>query len=196
ELRLLAFNIAERNETLHRFSEEKRIAGKKWYYVFKRRLPQVNLRQPQSTSYARAKGFDKENVKKQWKKRFHYYSSLLHKCCVSVCSITDHLQTFAFCERIRRWSSTWKNFAYNPESGYISKDVFVRWLRHFIDTVRPSKEREVLLLLDGHSTHTRNLDSLDIARENGVIMLALPGHTTHRLQSLDVSCFKHLSKQT
>ncbi|KAJ4430324.1 hypothetical protein ANN_22537, partial [Periplaneta americana] len=48
---------------------------------------------------------------------------------------------------------------------------------HFIDTVRPSKEREVLLLLDGHPTHTRNLDDLDIAQENGVIMLALPVHT-------------------
>jgi hypothetical protein len=29
----------------------------------------------------------------------------------------------------------------------------VRWLRHFINTVHPSKERKVLLLLDGHSTH-------------------------------------------
>ncbi|KAJ4433283.1 hypothetical protein ANN_15542 [Periplaneta americana] len=86
-------------------------------------------------------------------------------------------------------------FAYNHQSGYNNKDVFVRWLRHFIDTVRPSKEREVLLL-DVHSTLTRNLDALDIALENGVIMLALPGHTAHRLQSLDVSCFKHLSKQT
>ncbi|KAJ4444979.1 hypothetical protein ANN_06778 [Periplaneta americana] len=87
-------------------------------------------------------------------------------------------------------------FAYNPGSGYINKDVFVRLLRHFINTVRPSKEREVLLLLDGHSTHTRNLDALDIAPENGVIMLAFAGHITHRLQPLAVTFFKHLSTQT
>ncbi|KAJ4426999.1 hypothetical protein ANN_26798 [Periplaneta americana] len=61
ELRLLAFDIAERNEILHRFSKEKRIAGKTWYYAFKRRHPQLNLRQPESTSFVRAKGFDKEN---------------------------------------------------------------------------------------------------------------------------------------
>ncbi|KAJ4441283.1 hypothetical protein ANN_11137 [Periplaneta americana] len=80
-------------------------------------------------------------------------------------------------------------FTYYLESGYINKDICVRWLRPFIDTVRSSKEGEVLLLLDGHSTHTRNLDALDIARENGVIMLALSGHTTLRLQSPDVSFF-------
>ncbi|KAJ4437461.1 hypothetical protein ANN_17605 [Periplaneta americana] len=86
--------------------------------------------------------------------------------------------------------------AYNPESGYINKAVFVEWLRHFIDTVRPSKEREVLLLLDVHSTHTRNLDALNISRENGVIMLAFAEHITHRLQPLDMSFLKHLSTQT
>ncbi|KAJ4444768.1 hypothetical protein ANN_06565, partial [Periplaneta americana] len=69
-------------------------------------------------------------------------------------------------ERLENGAPPGTIFAYNPESGYINKDVFVRWLRHFIDTVLPSKEREVLLLLDGHSTHTRNLDALDIAREN------------------------------
>ncbi|KAJ4430654.1 hypothetical protein ANN_19244 [Periplaneta americana] len=64
ELRLLAFDIAERNEILHRFSKEKRIAGKKWYYAVKRRHPQLNLRQPESISFARAKGFDKENFER------------------------------------------------------------------------------------------------------------------------------------
>jgi hypothetical protein len=29
-----------------------------------------------------------------------------------------------------------------------------------------------------------------LARDDGVIMLSLPGHTTHRLQSLDVAFFK------
>ncbi|KAJ4447708.1 hypothetical protein ANN_09716, partial [Periplaneta americana] len=61
ELRLLAFDIAERNEMLHRFSKEKRMAGKKWYYAFKTRHPLLNFRQPESTSFARAKGFDKES---------------------------------------------------------------------------------------------------------------------------------------
>lgn len=36
------------------------------------------------------------------------------------------------------------------ESGYINAELFVKWLRHFIDTVKPAKEKKILLLLDGH----------------------------------------------
>nr|CAH7765086.1 unnamed protein product [Callosobruchus chinensis] len=42
----------------------------------------------------------------------------------------------------------------------------------------------------GHTTHCKNLDALNIAREAGVIMIQLPGHTTNRLQPLDRSLFK------
>lgn len=46
------------------------------------------------------------------------------------------------------------------------------------------------MLLDGHTTHSINLDVFNLAREHGVIFLQLPKHTTHRLQPLDVSFFK------
>mgnify|MGYP002224296164 CR=1 FL=1 len=84
-------------------------------------------------------------------------------------------------------------FAFNPESGYINKELFVVWLNHFISTVKPSPTRRILLFLDGHTSHTKNVEALDLAREHGVIMLVLPAHTTHRLQPLDVAFFKHLS---
>jgi hypothetical protein len=51
----------------------------------------------------------------------------------------------------------------------------------------------VLLILDGHSTHTKSLEVIDLPREKGVILLCLPPHTSHRLQPLDVSFFKPLS---
>ncbi|KAJ8927942.1 hypothetical protein NQ314_019574 [Rhamnusium bicolor] len=76
------------------------------------------------------------------------------------------------------------------DSGYINSELFVKWLRHFIDVVHPSKEKKVLLLLDGHTTHCKNLEALLLARESGVILMQLPGHTTHRLQPLDRSFFK------
>ena len=63
----------------------------------------------------------------------------------------------------------------------------------FIDTVRPSNDRKVLLILGGHSTHTKNLNAITLARDNGVVMFCLPAHTTHKLQPLDVSFFKPLS---
>ena len=78
------------------------------------------------------------------------------------------------------------------ETGYINSDLFIKWLRHFIKFVKPSAEEKVLLVLDGHSTHSKNLEAINLAKENGVIILQLPGHTTHRLQPLDVAVFKPL----
>lgn len=79
------------------------------------------------------------------------------------------------------------------ESGYINSELFNQWLEHFISIVKPTKDDKVLLLLDGHTIHSKNLDAVLLARENGIILLQLPGHTTHRLQPLDVSFFKPMS---
>nr|CAI5866116.1 unnamed protein product [Callosobruchus analis] len=76
------------------------------------------------------------------------------------------------------------------DSGYINSELFVCWMKHFIEVVRLSKENKVLPLLDGHTTHCKNLAALNIAREAGVIMIQLPGHTTNCLQPLDRSLFK------
>lgn len=76
------------------------------------------------------------------------------------------------------------------DTGYINTELFVKWLKHFIEHVKPSPEKKVLLLLDGHTTHSKNLEALLLARKHGVVLLQLPGHTTHRLQPLDVSFFK------
>jgi hypothetical protein len=76
------------------------------------------------------------------------------------------------------------------ESEYINSDLFVKWLKRFIEHVKPTVEKKSLLVLDGHFTHSKNLEAVKVARENGVLLLQLPGHTTHRLQPLDVAIFK------
>jgi len=53
--------------------------------------------------------------------------------------------------------------------------------------------RKILVLLNGHSTHTKNIEAQQLARDSGVIMVSLPGHTTHRLQPLDVAVLRPLS---
>jgi hypothetical protein len=47
-----------------------------------------------------------------------------------------------------------------------------------------------LLVLDGHSTHSKNLEAIKMAQKNGVLLLQLPDHTTHCLQPLDVAIFQ------
>ena len=69
--------------------------------------------------------------------------------------------------------------------GWVSNEGFVTWLKHFVDSVKPTKEETVVLLLDGHVTHAKNLVAIEMAREAAVVMVSLPPHTTHRLQPLD-----------
>jgi hypothetical protein len=80
----------------------------------------------------------------------------------------------------------------NNKSGWMDEDLFMDWLRHFHSFVKSTKERPVLLILDGHTTHTKNLKAIDFARDNGIVMLSFPPHCTHRMQPLDVAFFKPL----
>lgn len=243
DLRSLAYQVAVQNNIPTRFNNEKQLAGKKWYSLFMKRHPNLSLRQPESTSLARAKGFNKERVEEFFKileklvlennldaSRIYNadetgLSTVQRKprkiialkgkqqvgsvasgergtnttavCCVSASG--HYVPPMMIFKRVRSNDALKIGappdtiFAFNPESGYINKELFLVWLTHFIEKVRPSKEKKVLLLLDGHASHTKNAEALTMARENGVIMLALPGHTTHRLQPLDVTFFKPLS---
>lgn len=73
------------------------------------------------------------------------------------------------------------------QSGWIQADIFTDWLRHFVENTQPSAENPVLLILDGHYSHTRNADVIAIGREKHVHILSLPPHSSHRIQPLDVS---------
>ena len=79
------------------------------------------------------------------------------------------------------------------ESGWIQTDIFHRWFKRFVKWSGASKDSPVLLLLDGHATHTKSLYLIDMARESNVILLCYPPHCTHRLQALDVAFMKPLS---
>ena len=70
-------------------------------------------------------------------------------------------------------------------SGWVQASLFAQWFRHFMDTVKPSASSPVLLVLDGHYSHTRNLEVVNMARENHVVIISLPPHSTHKLQPLD-----------
>lgn len=72
-------------------------------------------------------------------------------------------------------------------SGWIQSNLFTDWFHHFISKTKPTAAEPVLLILDGHHTHTKNIDVIDAARENHVTIISLPPHTTHKLQPLDRS---------
>ena len=77
-------------------------------------------------------------------------------------------------------------------NGWIDAGLFLEYLKHFKSHVKCSKDSPVLLILDGHKTHTKSLPTIDYARENGIVIVSLPPHTSHKLQPLDRSFFKPL----
>lgn len=70
-------------------------------------------------------------------------------------------------------------------SGWIQTELFTEWFNHFLQKTCPSEESPVLLILDGHNTHTRNLEIIDLARKNHVTIVSIPPHTSHKTQPLD-----------
>lgn len=79
------------------------------------------------------------------------------------------------------------------ESGWMQKHIFIAWFRKFIEIANPSEDRPVLLLLDGHATHTKSVELIDLARQHHVVLLCFPPHCTHRMQPLDVALMAPLS---
>lgn len=74
------------------------------------------------------------------------------------------------------------------KSGWMTEDLFLEWLQHFKTTSHASIEEPVLLILDNHSSHT-SLNSYSFCKNNGIHMLSLPPHTSHKMQPLDVTVF-------
>lgn len=74
------------------------------------------------------------------------------------------------------------------KSGWMTEELFLEWLKHFKTAVHASNEDPVLLVLDNHSSHT-SLNSYQFCKQNGIHMLSLPPHTSHRMQPLDVTVF-------
>ena len=80
----------------------------------------------------------------------------------------------------------------NVNTGYMQTDIFLKWIQ-FITYTNCSKESPVLLVLDGHSTHVKSIETVELARAHGLTIIALPPHCTHRMQPLDVAFMKPLS---
>lgn len=80
----------------------------------------------------------------------------------------------------------------NP-SGWMTDVEFLLFIKHFISCVKPTKEFLVLLLLDNHSSHL-SVPILELAKNNGVVILLYLLRCSHKLQPLDVSGFGPFKK--
>jgi hypothetical protein len=85
-----------------------------------------------------------------------------------------------------------KDFVYNvSESGWMESSTFVDWFTNVFIVHCSRIEGPKILIMDNHSSHI-SIDIVNLARENQIHILALPAHSSHLLQPLDVGVFKHV----
>jgi len=58
-------------------------------------------------------------------------------------------------------------------NGWTDNTLFIQWLRHFVQHTKCTKREPCILIMDGHQSH-KSLEAIELARDNGVIMLCLP----------------------
>ncbi|KAJ8868754.1 hypothetical protein PR048_030294 [Dryococelus australis] len=79
------------------------------------------------------------------------------------------------------------------KSGWINEELLLVWLQYFGAFCKPDPKNPVLLVLDNHSSQIA-LELYDVCLQNGMIMLSLPPHTSHRMQPLDDAFYPPLKK--
>lgn len=234
DIKRMAFSLAERNGIKHPFGD-KQTAGRGWLDLFLQRHKNIlSVRKPTGTSFARARGFNKESVNNFFNLLQEVYENqnfppnrvfnvdetgltvvqnkvaevVGRKGKRQIASLTSlergSLITLIACMsaggdfvppmlifprknmnvQLMRGTPPGSISAVHP-SGWVQATSFAQWFKHFINTVKPSASSPVLLVLDGHYSHTRNLDVVNMARENHVVIISLPPHSTHKLQPLD-----------
>ncbi|KAG5881881.1 hypothetical protein JTB14_008694 [Gonioctena quinquepunctata] len=74
------------------------------------------------------------------------------------------------------------------ESGWMNADLFINASQHLMKHTSCSKKKPVSLLCDNHESHII-VEAINFSRDNGIVYLSFPPHTSHKLQPLDVNVF-------
>ena len=100
----------------------------------------------------------------------------------------------------RRANGKWETPADSlPQSNYmlmrevagVDSDIFYEWVRSFIleTSFLHARGKKMLLIFDGYGSHW-TYRVLRLFKDNGIVIVSLPSHTSHVLQPLDVGVFR------
>lgn len=73
--------------------------------------------------------------------------------------------------------------------GFISGDIFLKWIDHFTSSAPAFVPLPTLLICDGYSSHIR-LDTVERCERSQVLQVCLPPNAMHLVQPLDVAVFR------
>ena len=77
------------------------------------------------------------------------------------------------------------------DSGWMERENFCNWMKHVFIPQTTVLDKPVILCMDGHGSHL-SYKTVMLAKENGIILVALPPNTSHALQPFDVAVFSKL----
>ncbi|CAH1965368.1 unnamed protein product [Acanthoscelides obtectus] len=209
DVKRMAFYLAEKNGIRHPFGNTQ-TEGRGWLDLFLQRHKILSVRKPTGTSFARARGFNKETVDNFFtllEKTYENHSfpanrvsnvdetglTVVQKKVAEVvgrkgkkqiASLTS-LVTLITCMnaggdfvppmlifpkknmnvQLMKGTPPGSISAVHP-SGWVQAALFAQWFKHFINTVKPTASSPVLLILDGHYSHTQ-VDFLAAEIEKG-----------------------------
>jgi len=133
-----------------------------------------------STEINRTNTVDSRNDTHNW---------LLYQCCHLLCmsNFCFDIQISKVLWRPHRRGTTSYCLFIELASRFINKELLVKWLIHFAETVKPIDSRNILRLFwwsfRSHQKHRSSVVSYRLWRRSSF----LPGHTSQRFQSLDLA---------
>ncbi|XP_025410766.1 uncharacterized protein LOC112683809 [Sipha flava] len=204
ELRRLAFEYAEANHIPHRFNKNTKLAGPDWLQLFMKRHPNISLRKPEADKIYNVDETGITTVQKPSKilgpKGQKQVGSLISwergKNVTTVCCMNA---AGSFVPPMFIYPRTRMNILLEKggpvgsiyacsKNGWINSELFLEWLKHFSKSVKPTSEDPVLLIMDNHCSHI-SLQAYEFCKANGICVVTLPPHTSHKLQPLNLTFF-------
>ncbi|KAJ8343529.1 hypothetical protein SKAU_G00308580 [Synaphobranchus kaupii] len=147
---------------------EKQCAGEDWFGSFLARR-HLSVRTPEATSLGRATAFNKTTVEE-------FFENLA--------AVMDRVR---FKDDFMVGAPPGAKGA-STRTGWMNEDTWPEFLDHLIEHTQCTPDRPMLLILDNLKAHI-SLKAVEKAKSNGIVLLTLPPHTSHRMQPLDVTVY-------
>ncbi|KAF2898949.1 hypothetical protein ILUMI_07210, partial [Ignelater luminosus] len=210
ECRKLAFEIEIRNNIKVPDSwHVGKSAGIEWMRHFLKRRRNISIRQPEACSLSRLTSFNPYNVgvttahkprkilAEKGSKQVNQCTSAERGVLVTIYSIVSAAGTYLppalvfpgkYFKAHMLAGAPAGSLGLANTSGWMTSDLFIQVLDHFIKFTNSCSETPTLLIYDNHESHI-SLTTVEKARKFGVIILTLLPHCSHGMQPLDVSVF-------
>lgn len=79
-------------------------------------------------------------------------------------------------------------------SGWTDNKTELEWIQHFNKHTKPKRDADYrMLILDGHESHT-SAEFNQYCKENKIISISMPPHSSHLVQPLDVALYSPLKR--